>query len=122
MAKTAYHSQSYYPKWVTADTLMFQGSLLAPNGEDVSGTGAYFILYSYPWGYVDNHPNDEAELNSFDISWAVDRNGQPVRLQGIDFVRVYTGVNQYCGWIGETSTELSRAQDLHIIDNQTIIP
>lgn len=122
MAKNAYHSQSYYPKWVTADALTFQGSLLAPNGEDVSGTGAYFILYSYPWGYVDNHPNDEAELNSFDISWAVDRNGQPVRLQGIDFVRVYTGVNQYCGWIGETSTELSRAQDLHIIDNQTITP
>ena len=23
-------------------------------------------------------------------------------------------MNQYCGWLGETSTELSCAQDLHI--------
>ena len=38
----------------------------------------------------------------------------PVALPGIDFVRVQTGINQYCGWIGETSTELSKAVDLHI--------
>ena len=72
------------------------------------------MLYSYAWGYVDNHPNEEVELNSFDISWAVDADGKHVDLPGADFVRVYTGVNQYCGWLGETSTELCRAQDLHI--------
>jgi len=55
-----------------------------------------------------------ADLNSFDISWAVDVAGNPVELPGVDFIRVFTGVNQYCGWLGETSTELSRAQDLHI--------
>ena len=53
-------------------------------------------------------------LNSFDIGWAVDRQGNRVSLPGADFIRVYTGVNQYCGWVGETSTEISRAQDLHI--------
>ena len=72
------------------------------------------MLYSYPWGYVDNHPNEFADLNSFDIGNAVDADGNPVELPGADFIRVYTGVNQYCGWLGETSTELSRAQDLHI--------
>ena len=53
-------------------------------------------------------------LNSFDIGNAVNEFGIPVDLPGADFVRVYTGVNQYCGWLGETSTEICRAQDLHI--------
>lgn len=114
MAKNIFHNQNYYPQWLQTDTLTFSGSLLAPNAEDISGYGTYYVLYSYPWGYVDNHPNEYADLNSFDISWAVDSCGNKVNLPGIDFVRVYTGVNQYCGWLGETSTELSRAQDLHI--------
>jgi hypothetical protein len=29
-------------------------------------------------------------------------------------VRVYTGVHQQCGWIGEISTEISHARDLNI--------
>lgn len=114
IAKNIFHTQDYYPLWVTDESLTFSGSCLAPNGIDRSGTGRYYVLYSYPWGYVDNHPNDYADLNSFDIGWAVDADGVPVDLPGADFVRVYTGVNQYCGWLGETSTELSRAQDLHI--------
>lgn len=114
MPKNIFHKQEYFPKWVSADALSFSGSLLAPNGEDISGEGTYYVLYSYPWGYVDNHPNEYADLNSFDISWAVDKDGKPVHLPGIDFVRVYTGINQRCGWLGETSTEISRAQDLHI--------
>ncbi len=94
--------------------MTFTGTLLSPNGIDLSGTGRYYVLYSYPWGYVDNHPNDFKDLNSFKIDWAVDADGTPVDLPGIDFVRVYTGLNQYCGWLGETSTEIARAQDLHI--------
>jgi len=114
MAKNIFHNQQYYPRWLEADSLTFGGTLLAPNGHDISGYGTYYVLYSYPWGYVDNHPNEYADLNSFDISWAVDVAGNPVELPGVDFIRVFTGVNQYCGWLGETSTELSRAQDLHI--------
>ena len=114
MPKNYFHSQDYFPKWVDFQSLSFEGSLLSNNGKDISGTGRYYVLYSYPWGYVDNHPNEFEELNSFDIDWAVDKDGNPVYLPGVDFIRVYTGVNQYCGWIGETSTEICRAQDLHI--------
>lgn len=114
LSKNIFHNQNYFPAWTDAPTLSFRGTLLAPNGEDISGYGGYYVLYSYPWGYVDNHPNEYADLNSFDISWAVDEDGNPVKLPGVDFIRVYTGVNQYCGWLGETSTELSRAQDLHV--------
>ena len=114
IARNTFHTQEYWPQWISDQSMSFTGTRLAPNGRDASGTGRYYILYAYPWGYVDNHPNDYAELNSFDISRAVDASGQPVSLPGADFVRVYTGVNQYCGWLGESSTEITRAQDLHI--------
>lgn len=114
LPKNYFHTQEYYPMWIDSDKISFKGSLLSQNAEDISGVGTYYVLYSYPWGYVDNHPNEYEDLNSFDISWAVDEDGNHVDLPGVDFVRVYTGVNQYCGWLGETSTEISRAQDLHI--------
>ena len=122
ITRNVYHGQSYYPLWVAGDELTFRGTCLAPNGVDTSGTGRYYVLYAYDWGYVDNHPNDYSDLNSFDISWAVDRDGNPVRLPGVDFIRVYTGVNQSCGWLGETSTELSKAIDLHIDMPGTPLP
>lgn len=115
MARNTFHAQEYYPLWTNDDSLTFTGTLLPPNAVDVGGTGRYYVLYAYDWGYVDNHPNDFEDLNSFDIGWAVDGKGRPVNLPGVDFVRVYTGLNQYCGWLGETSTELSRACDLHLV-------
>ena len=114
VAKNMYHSQSYYPQWLDDDSLTFSGTRLRRNGVDESGFGSYYVLYSYPWGYADNHPNDSTALCSFDIGWAVDHEGKPANLPGADFIRVYTGVNQYCGWLGETSTEIARATDLHI--------
>lgn len=120
--KNIYHTQSYYPGWLADDELTFEGSRLADNAVDESGTGRYYVLYSYPWGYVDNHPNDRQDLNSFDIGWAVDREGNRVNLPGVDFIKVYTAVNQYCGWIGETSTEIIRAQDLHLAPPAVVVP
>ena len=114
VSKNIYHTQNYYPEWISEETLRFRGTRLKSNATDESGIGTYYVLYSYPWGYVDNHPNEYKNLNAFDIDWAVDDKGHPVYLPGIDFVKVYTAVNQYCGWIGETSTEIIRAQDLHI--------
>ena len=120
--RNAYHAQSYWPLWIPETTLTFTGTCLPPNGVDESHQGNYFVLYCYPWGYVDNHPNNIGDLSSFDIDWAVDALGNPVRLPGVDFIRVYTAVNQQCGWLGETSTEISRAEDLHISDGSTPLP
>ena len=116
--RNVFHSQSYWPQWIADSTLTYTGSCLAPNAVDESGTGDNYILYAYPWGYADNHPNDSTTLCSFDLDWAVDSNGQPVHLPGADFIRVMTGVNQCCGWLGETSTEISGAQDLYIKDRE----
>ena len=73
-----------------------------------------------PSAYADNYPNEAKDengnyYNGFDIGWAVDpETREPVHLPGVDFIRVYTALNQYCGWIGETSTEIFMARDMHI--------
>lgn len=116
VAKNVYHNQDYWPLWLDLLTLTFSGTCLPPNAVDESGQGSYYVQYAYPWGYADNHPNNIGNLSSFKIDWAVDASGRPVHLNGVDFIRVYTGLNQQCGWLGETSTEISRAEDLHIPD------
>jgi hypothetical protein len=113
VAKNTSHKQPYYPQWLNNDTLVFEGTKLANNGVDESGAGQFFLQYAYPYGYADNHPNDNIRSN-FDIGWAVDEQGNKVDLPGIHFVKVYTSVNQYCGLWGETSTEIMGAEDFHI--------
>ena len=116
--KNAFHKQAYYPEWIAEDQMTFTGTRLRDNGIDTSGKGTYYVLYCFDWGYVDNHPNEvknhpERHVSEFDLSWAVDANRQPVKLLGIHFVKVYNAMNQVCGWLGETSTEVMGAYDLH---------
>ncbi|MDR3326674.1 MAG: T9SS type A sorting domain-containing protein [Prevotellaceae bacterium] len=115
VSRNTYHSQPYYPQWITAETIVFEGAKLANNYIDESGTGSYYVQYAYDWGYADNYPNSH-KRSGFNIEWAVDSDGNCMNLPGIHFVKVYTGVNQYCGWLGETSTEILGAEDLHLTD------
>lgn len=112
-AKNIYHSQNYFPKWIKEDKITLKGTLLPNNAIDESGEGTYWVLYSFEWGYADNAPNNDDE-SAIDIDWAVDKNGNKVHLPGIDFIKVYSGVNQEAGWLGETSTEVAGAYDLHL--------
>lgn len=121
VARNVFHNQSYYPMWMDTDSLVFDGTKLTNNYIDESGTGTYYVQYAYRWGYVDNQPNLNDRSN-FSIEWAIDENGNPVQLPGIHFVKVYTGVNQYCGWLGETSTEVMGAEDLHLLGKNIPIP
>lgn len=112
--KNTFHSQSYFPQWVKEDKISFKGTLLPSNAVDESGNGSYWVLYAYGYGYADNASNADPD-SAIDISWAVDENGRPANLPGVNFVKVYTGLNQEAGWLGETSTEISGAYDLHLV-------
>jgi hypothetical protein len=121
--KNSFHDQDYYPLWDGRTSWTFRGTLLPPNAEDVSGNGSYYLQYMFPYGaYVDNYPGGALDLeggnrSSFDIDWAVDPlTRERVSLPGVDFIRVYTALNQYCGWLGETSTEIFHARDHHVYE------
>ena len=125
------HNQEYYPLWLP-DGLTFKGTRLPDNMVDLSETVDsswsqwYYVLIGFRYGYADNLSNwtDKSDANSWnyegcgiDISWAVDEKRHPVNLDFIDFVRVYTGLNQKCpapNWWGETSTEIQCAEDIHL--------
>lgn len=109
-----YHSQPYYPQWIKEGQLTFTGTCLPQNGINKGTEQApYFVLPSFKYGYADNYPNDAAEA-AIDIDWAVDKNGKPANLPGVDFIKIYTGVNQENGWLGENSTEVSGVTDLNL--------
>lgn len=108
--RNGFHQQdSYYPNWITENEITFRGTRLRNNAEDEGGT---WVGYCYPWGYADNHPNSTKQ-SCFQIDRAVDLNGMPVTLDEIDFVKIYTAVNQNAGWTGEISTEIATVEDLH---------
>ena len=50
--------------------------------------------------------NTNSNGDPMDLSWAVDENGTPVELDSVRYVRVYTGVMQMNGMMGESSTEV----------------
>ena len=114
IGRNDYHEQEYFPLW-KGNELTFSGTLLPPNAhpkkQDDGST--VWTLDALRFGYVDNVPNNDATGNNFDLDWAVDEHRQPVKLKQIHFVRVYNAQNQQCGWIGETSTEVSGAEDLN---------
>ncbi|MEG1545737.1 MAG: DUF5074 domain-containing protein [Bacteroides sp.] len=111
--KNSFHNQPYYPAWIVEDSYTLKGNKLANNATN-TGTDdqPYWVLSSYPWGYADNASNN-TEQSNFKIDWAVDKYGNKVLLKGIDFVKVYTAVQEEAGWLGETSTEFTTVQDLH---------
>ncbi len=114
--RLGFHKQEYYPLWISG-SLQFSGTLLPPNAVDLSGVGTNWVRVFLRYGYADNRPNTDTDGNSFDLDWAVGADRKPVKLDFVDFVRVYTGVNQTCGWTGETSTEICHAEDMHLAES-----
>lgn len=124
MSRNISHNQPYWPLWLQdEETLTFTGSKLRCNAVDQGGNGvnSYFVQYFYDWGYVDNLPNNPNFISEegsvynpgFKIDWAVDEQGRHVNLTHIDFIKIYNAMNQYCGWTGETSTEVAAGIDFH---------
>ena len=108
ITRNPYHTQSYWPQWITADVLEFTGERLPDNGRYDENLRQY-VYDCYAFGYADSHPNN-ADESIIDLSWAVDADGKPAGLTEIDFIKIYTGVLQSNGVIGDTSTEVSGIQ------------
>ncbi len=113
-----FHRHNYYPEFISQqDSVTFSGTLLPGTLSYLEGTElhintAFVFGYTDSWSVEDNYT--EKNYNSFDINWAVDDQGNPVNLEAIDFIRVYTGQREFDTSVGEVSTEIRGAMDLHM--------
>ncbi len=111
-----FHKHNFYPEFAdNQEKITFKGTLLPST---IGKNGGITINTPFEWGYTDSYSvgddYNSKRYNSFDISWAVDKNGKKVNLKTIDFIKVYTGQNADGGSVGEISTEILGAIDLNI--------
>jgi uncharacterized protein YjdB len=114
----SYPDQGIYDKvTIPQDNLTLSGILLSKQRTASTSNGI-----STSFGYVDalngsvtnissnpylKDPANNCKDGQFDISWAVDKNGQPVNLDWIQYVKVQTAVFIDGGVFGEKSTEIN---------------
>ena len=116
----SYHKQSYYPNpanyntptlTVSPTSLTLQGVKLKQRSPAFGYTDitakdvAPYNISSNP--YQPYGQDNKAQGDPIDISWAVDENGVPVYLDEIKYVKIYTGVLEDAGGLGEVSTEVT---------------
>lgn len=111
-----FHRHNFYPEFAAnQEKITLKGTLLPSS---IGKNGGISISSPFAWGYTDSYSDGDDYktklYNSFDISWAVDKNGQKVSLNTVDFVRVHTAQNADGGSLGEISTEIKGAADLNI--------
>lgn len=110
-----------WPYWLREGdegaTMTFTNLVQLPSNITVSyGSPSAATFYQY--GYACNsNPKNEIK-SSFDIDWAIDKNGSKVNLPGIDFVKVQTGAMQLVGNYGVSGTIINSAIDLHLKGTQ----
>ena len=123
-----FHSQNYFPDPALYPDVKLNGNILSLTGTHINAVydlrvPSYIECYRpLGFGYCDNHAtngdltlatnpyyaDDNGKVrDGFDISWAIDSEGNYVDLDHIDFIKVYNSVNQACGWLGESSTEVA---------------
>lgn len=103
----AYHNHSFFPQWKSDGSITVEGFRLPDNGSYNEGTGNYDLsVYN---GYADCWPNNSSR-SLLSLSSAVTLDGRPARVTRVDFIKVYTGVLQNNGPLGECSTEVAGFQ------------
>jgi len=105
-----FNTQPYYPQWITADTYALSGTLLPATNISTSGSGI-ITSNAFAFGYADN----TAGGDKVDIANAIDAQGKKVSLNGIDFVKIQTGIPYNLGALGELSTEVSGVADISLL-------
>ena len=125
------HVQPYYPRQdffpgipageYTVSGTMIRGAVdvdhppLLKSARRAFGYADNRLRGNPPYTMPDNPYTPELENaggDAFDISWAVDPDGNHVELDSIHFVRITNAVIHEGGWLGEVSTEITGAVDV----------
>jgi hypothetical protein len=129
----AYHTQPYYPSNdsfpnVNPTYQSYSGTMIEGDIDD--SNPSYIRSFALDYGYADNNikksgdpvtqPDNPSTTGTLEgaggdamkIEWAIDALGNPVTLDEIDFIKIHTGINRMCGWLGEVSTEICGIVDV----------
>lgn len=107
-----FHKQIYYPIGIKADTYTLTGTTLPSTNINTSNP-AFVSSTAFAFGYSDSTQGGD----TVDIANAIDKNGNKVKLKGIDFIKVQTGIEANLGRSGELSTEFCGAADMSLLKN-----
>lgn len=131
------HTQPYYPlvndfPQIPENNYTLTGTRIQP---EVDSSTFMTKVYKRGFGYADNqlrgvepwttpdNPYTNEKENSggdaFDISWAVNEDGNYMELSEIDFIKVQNGMLAHGGWLGEISSEIIGAAK--VSPNNTLI-
>jgi hypothetical protein len=114
ISQNVYRGQNYFPGWLSQKSYTLKGTRLTEkNVYDTSGNGTYWVSTSFGHGYADNC-SESQDCSKIELDWAVDGNGNPVKLKGIDFIRVHCSMNTVAGWQGEVSTEIYGFEEFNV--------
>jgi len=128
-----YHTQPYYPLHdsfpdIPENSYTLRGIKIIDR-LDTSNI-SFITSGNYPFGFADNmkrninysgwEPDNPYTKtiegtggDAFDISWAVDSNGDYIELDKINFIKIQTAVNKVAGWLGELSSEVTGIVDVN---------
>lgn len=121
--KNGAHTQAYYPnielykqynKGISVNS-NYSNEKLSFVGNKISEEG------TYSFGYADSHGtgNDNVAVNPYasniekyngdgmDLAWAIDKDGNPVKIDSVKYIKLYTAVIQDNGTLGESSSEVA---------------
>ncbi|WP_295769421.1 cell surface protein [uncultured Mucilaginibacter sp.] len=104
-----FHKQPYYPESITAASYTLKGTLLPSTNIDANNP-SFITSAPFNFGYADSTPGGD----KVDIGNAIDDKGNKVKLNGIDFIKVQTGIQFNLGWLGELSTEVRGIADISL--------
>lgn len=135
MPKNDYHKQPYYPNpEIYGEFQNGTGKNDTYTAESVSFSGTMIDAGFYPFGYADSHAegttgnaainpyiaNHDMKYNGdgFDISWAVDNDGNPVTLDEISYIKIYNPTLSYGTATGEKSPEIGKVMRAKPSENE----
>jgi hypothetical protein len=128
IAANSLHTQNYYPNQDSFPEVPYQNYILGGSyikGHIDKSNTTNVKSYRRAFGYADNNPRNTAPWtipdnpytetiensggDGFDISWAIDSDGNYLDLDEIHFIKVQNAMQNDAGWLGELSTEITGA-------------
>lgn len=110
--KDKYPTVDFDENNLTLSGILLRKNLVPSTANGISTSFGYVDALSWKMSdtpvnpYIEN-PQQNAKDGQFDISWAVDENGIPVKLDWIKYVKVQTATFINGGAFGEKSTEIN---------------